>query len=70
MDNFSCLNGDIWNLFLQKYSLSSPLRFICPNYLIYWVARATKRVNFRNNVETSLLMNHKVDQAGTFHACL
>ena len=26
---FSCLNGDIWNLFLQKCLLSSPLRFIC-----------------------------------------
>ena len=25
MDNFSCLYGDIWNLFLQKCSLSSPL---------------------------------------------
>ena len=24
-----CLLGDIWNLFLQKCLLSSPLRFIC-----------------------------------------
>ena len=28
-DDFSGLNGDIWNLFLQKCLLSSPLRFIC-----------------------------------------
>ena len=28
IDNFLCLNGDIWNLFLQKCLLSSPLRFI------------------------------------------
>ena len=25
---FFCLNGDIWNLFLQKCLLSGPLRFI------------------------------------------
>ena len=25
IDNFFCLNGDIWNLFLQKCLLSSPL---------------------------------------------
>ena len=29
IDDFSCLNGDIWNLFLQKCLLSSPLRCIC-----------------------------------------
>ena len=28
IDNFFCLNGDIWNVFLQKCLLSSPLRFI------------------------------------------
>ena len=28
IDNFFCLNGDIWNLFLQKFLLSSPVRFI------------------------------------------
>ena len=28
IDNVFCLNGDIWNLFLQKCLLSSPLRFI------------------------------------------
>ena len=27
IDNFFCLNGDIW-IFLQKCLLSSPLRFI------------------------------------------
>ena len=27
-DNFFCLNGDIWNLFLQICLLSSPLSFI------------------------------------------
>ena len=27
IDNFFCLIGDIW-IFLQKYLLSSPLRFI------------------------------------------
>ena len=32
IDNFSCLNGDIWNLFLQKCLLSSPLSFICLLY--------------------------------------
>ena len=29
IDIFCCLNGDIWNLSLQKYLLSSPLGFIC-----------------------------------------
>ena len=28
IDNFFCLIGDIWIFFLQKYLLSSPLRFI------------------------------------------
>ena len=28
IDNFFCLIEDIWNLFLQKCLLSSPLRFI------------------------------------------
>ena len=28
IDNFFCLIGDFWNFFLQKCSLSSPLRFI------------------------------------------
>ena len=28
IDNFFCLIGDIWNIFLQKCLLSSPLRFI------------------------------------------
>ena len=27
IDNFFCLIGDIWNFFLQKCLLSSPLRF-------------------------------------------
>ena len=29
IDTFFRLNGDIWNLFLQKCLLSSPLPFIC-----------------------------------------
>ena len=28
IDNFFCLIGDIWNFFLQKCLLSSPLRFM------------------------------------------
>ena len=28
IDNFFCLTGDIWNIFLQECLLSSPLRFI------------------------------------------
>ena len=28
IDNFFCLVGDIWNFFLQKCLLSSPLHFI------------------------------------------
>ena len=28
IDHFFCLNGDIWNFFLQKCFLSSPLSFI------------------------------------------
>ena len=28
IDNFFCLIGDIWIFFLQKYLVSSPLRFI------------------------------------------
>ena len=28
IDNFFCLTGDIWNFFLQKCLLSSPLSFM------------------------------------------
>ena len=28
IDNFFCLNGDIWKIFLQKCLLSSPLLFV------------------------------------------
>ena len=28
IDIFFCLNGDIWNLFLQKFLMSDPLSFI------------------------------------------
>ena len=35
IDNFFCLIGDIWNFFLQKCLLSSPLPYVsydfCPN---------------------------------------
>ena len=55
IDNFFCLIGDIWNFFLQKCLLSSPLRFIrllskSVNLIGCWGA---KSVNFRKNVKNS-----------------
>ena len=66
-DIFFCLDGDIWNLFLQQCLLSSPLRFIWllskSNNLIGY--QGDKRVFFSNH-----LKNHKVNEAVTFHTCL
>ena len=52
IDNFFCLIGDIWNFFLQKCLLSSPLHFIrllskSVNLIGCW---GGKRVDFRKNV--------------------
>ena len=70
IDNFICLNGDIWNFFLQKCLLSSPLLLIwLLSKLLNLVARATKRVNPRKNVKNIPPRNHKVDEANTFHTC-
>ena len=53
IDNFFCLNGDIWNLFLQKCLLSSPVRFIwlLSKSLNFIGCQGDKRVNFRKNVK-------------------
>ena len=50
IDNFFCLNGDIWNLYLQKCLLRSPLHFIwllskLLNLIGY---QGNKKVYFRN----------------------
>ena len=49
---FFRLNGDIWDFFLQKCLLSSPLRFISLlSKSVYLIGcRGGKRVNFRKNV--------------------
>ena len=50
IDYFVCLNGDIWNLFLQKCLLSSPLLHMAFVQIAEFVARATKRVNSKKKV--------------------
>ena len=72
IDNFSCLNGDIWNLFLQKCLLSSLLRFMCllSKLLNLFGCKGHTKVNFRKTVKNLLLRNHKADKADTFHTCL
>ena len=69
IDQLFCLNGDIWNLFLQKCLLSSALRFIwiyskSLNLIVAWTA---KRINFRKKMLKNLLLgNRKVDETDTF----
>ena len=71
IDDFSCLNGDIWNLFLQKCLLSSPLRFICllSKLLNLFGCQGNKKGKFKKEMLKNLLRNYKVDKVDTFHAC-
>ena len=52
IDNFFCLIGDIWKKFLQKYLLSSLLRFIrlLSKSVNLIGCQRGKKVNFRKNV--------------------
>ena len=61
IDNFVCLNGNIWNLFLQKCLLSRPLLFIwLMSKLLNLEASATKRVNSGKKMLKNLPhRNHK-----------
>ena len=43
IDNFFCLIGDIWYLFLQKCLLSSPLRFI------WLLSKSLKLIGFQGD---------------------
>ena len=71
--SFQCLppvNWDIWNLFLQKCLLSSPLRFICllSRSLNFICCQGDKKVNsIKKMLRNLLLRNHKMDEAATFH---
>ena len=47
IDNFFCLHRYIWNLFLQKFLLSSPLRFIWLLSKSLNLIGCQKRVHFR-----------------------
>ena len=71
IDSFYCLNGDIclkgyiWNLFLQKCLLSSPLCFI------WFLSKSLNLIGCQGDKKgKNLLRNHKVDEAVTFHTCL
>ena len=53
IDNFFCLNGDIWNLFLQKCLLSSEsstFHSLLSKSLNMIGCQGDKRVNFRKKV--------------------
>ena len=71
IDNFFCLIGDIWNFFLQKCLLSSPLRFIrlLSTSVNLIGCRWAKRVNLVKMFKNLLLRNHKEDEAETWHIC-
>ena len=72
-DNFSCCNGDIWNLFLQKCLLSGPLRFICnlSKLLNLFGCQGNTKGKFEKKMLKNLLLrNQKVDKGDTFYACL
>ena len=73
IDNFFCLNGYFWNLFLPKYLLSSPLHFISLSTISLNLigCQGDRNGKFRKNVKKKfLLKNHKVDEGVTFHTCL
>ena len=73
IDNFFCLIGDIWNFFLQKCLLSSPLRFIRPlskSVNFDWLSARQKWSIFVKMFKNLLLRNHKGDEAETWHTCL
>ena len=72
IDNFFCLIGDIW-IFLQKYLLSSPLRFIgllSKISVFDWLLARQKGSIFVKMFKNLLLRNHKGDEAETWHTCL
>ena len=73
IDNFFCLIWDIWNFFLQKCLLSSPLRFIRLFVQIGefdWLSARQKGSIFVKMFKNLLLRNHKADEAETWHTCL
>ena len=73
IDNFFCLIGDIWKIFLQKCLLSSPLRFIRLFVQIGefdWLSARQKGSIFVKMFKNLLLRNHKADEAETWHTCL
>ena len=67
IDNFFCLIGDIWDFFLQKCLLSSPLRFIrlLSKSLNLISCLGSNRGNFRKMFKNLLLRNHMGDEAQT-----
>ena len=69
IDIFFCLNGDIWNLFLQKCLLHF-IWFLSKSLNLIGCQDEKKKVNFRKMLKSLLLRNHKGDEADTFHTCL
>ena len=68
IDNFFCLIGDIWNSFLQKCLLSSPLCFIrLLSKLVKfdWLSVRQKGSIFVKMFKNLLLRNYKGDEAET-----
>ena len=73
IDNFFFLIGDIWNLFLQKCLLSSPLRFIrhlSKSVNLIGCQRGKKGHFFVKMFKNLFLRIHKGDEAETWHTCL
>ena len=73
IDNFFCLIGDIWNFFLQKCLLSSPLHFIrllSKSVNLIGCRRGKKGKFLLKMFKNLLLRNRKGDEAETWHTCL
>ena len=72
IDNFFWFIGDIWNFFLQKCILSSPLRFIRLWFQIGefdWLSTRQKGSIFVKMFKNLLLRNQKWDESETRHTC-
>ena len=63
-----CLNGDIWNSFLQKCLLRSPLCFI------WLLSKLLNLIGYQGNKKVYFrifhIQHHKVEEVNTLHTCL
>ena len=72
INNFFLSQLGYLDFLLQKWLLSSPLRFVrlLSKSMNSIGCQGTKRVNFRKKMLKNLLKNHKVDEADTLRACI